>query len=62
MLFSSCTFACVDSGVILLVHASLTVVGKARLCDVVLGVPFFVLVVLRTLLCKVRHGREIASM
>ena len=47
MILSRYSFACVDSGVSLSVCASLAMVGKARLCDIILGVTLFVATVVR---------------
>ena len=47
MLLSSCAVVCVDGGVIFLVYVSLTVIGKVIPCDFVLGVPLFVVTVMR---------------
>ena len=47
MIFPSCAVVCSNGNVSLSVHASLTVVGKARLRAVILGVPFLVATVAR---------------
>ena len=47
MMLHSCTIVCVDGDASFSVNASLTVVGKSRVCSVVLFAPLFMAMVAR---------------